>query len=626
MTGHSNLGWATASFRAALGLLVLVTAIASGRDHDEAQPRDPAPAARDTERVAPAAKRPRSMEAGKAMPVPIVNVDGLSNADNVAAGGSLVTPAFANGDIGASHYVQVTYQLVRVFDRAGVAVSAPFRMRSVFAALGAGHPCFAGDGFNPIVLYDHLADRWVLSQGVPLTLAPPFFQCVAVSKTSDPTAQWHAYAFLPPGGHLPDFSRFGLAKDAYLMTTTQFTSPSFTVAGVGLFAFERDRMLAGEPAPAMVYFDLNSRAPEIFRAWPADLDGPPPPTSRPALFAALASTEQGGSQDAVRLFELQPDFDQPMASTLIELPLLPVAAFDPIDPTGRADIPQPVTANRLDSAAGVGPWRVQYRHLGNAERLVLSHTVDVSGDTSASVYRAGLRTYVLDRALPGGSWSVLEQNTFGPADGVHRWIPSAATDRLGNLAIGYSASDATSAFPSLRHAGRLASDAPGVLAQGEATLHTGSASQTSTNRWGELSAMSVDPVDDCTYWYTNQYLSGAGTCANCWRTRIAAFRYPVCDGAAVMGVIQGRITRADGGAAAVGAQVSIPGGYRTSSEALGDYRARVYPGSHELGVTFPGYQPANASMVVVTAGASTTRDFVLLPVSAQIFVHGFEDP
>lgn len=166
-------------------------------------------------------------------------------------------------------------------------------MGSVFAALGVGHPCFAGDGFNPIVLYDHLADRWVLSQIVPLTLAPPFYQCIAVSKTSDPTAQWHAYAFLPPGGHLPDFSRLGLADNAYLMTTTQFTSPGFTVAGVGLFAFERDRMLAGEPAPAMVYFDLNTRAPGLFRAWPADLDGPPPPTSGPALFAALASTKQG---------------------------------------------------------------------------------------------------------------------------------------------------------------------------------------------------------------------------------------------------------------------------------------------------------------------------------------------
>jgi len=166
--------------------------------------------------------------------------------------------------------------------------------------------------------------------------------------------------------------------------------------------------------------------------------------------------------------------------------------------------------------------RVQYRNFGTHETLVLNHTVDANAHPVSGW--AGIRFHELRRLLPGGSFAVYQQGTFSP-DSHDRWNGSAAMDRHGNLAVGYNVSS-TSVFPSIRYAGRVASDPPGELS-GEATIMVGGGAQTHpSGRWSSHSALSIDPVDDCTFWHTNQYYDATSLAG--WRTRIASFRFPAC--------------------------------------------------------------------------------------------------
>jgi hypothetical protein len=152
--------------------------------------------------------------------------------------------------------------------------------------------------------------------------------------------------------------------------------------------------------------------------------------------------------------------------------------------------------------------------------MVLNHTVSVGSG------QAGVRWYEL-RGL-GGSPTVFQQGTYAP-DSTSRWMGSIAMDGAGDIAVGYSASS-SSVFPSIRYAGRVPTDPLGQLSQGEATLFAGLGSQSGTSsRWGDYSDMTVDPVDDCTFWYTNEYYPSGVSQFN-WRTRIGSFKFPGCGG------------------------------------------------------------------------------------------------
>ena len=165
-------------------------------------------------------------------------------------------------------------------------------------------------------------------------------------------------------------------------------------------------------------------------------------------------------------------------------------------------------------------FRLAYRNFGTWEAMAATHSVDTDGSN-----RAGVRWYELQRTT--GDWGMQQQGTFAPADGLNRWMPSVAMDASGDLAVGYSVSDATSTYPGVRYAGRLVSDPPNELAQGEATLIDGGGSQTTpSGRWGDYSDMTVDPADDCTFWYTQEYVQTTGNTS--WRTRIGSFKFPSC--------------------------------------------------------------------------------------------------
>ena len=450
---------------------------------------------------------------------PEASFEGLSSDDNVAAFDFRVVPADPVGDVGPNHYVQAVNLLVRVYDKTGTPLTAPFKTSQLFAPLGA--PCGTTDTGDPVVLYDQAADRWLITQ--PRASAP-FYQCIAISTTADPTGSYHVYSFQMPNNKFNDYPHLGVWPDGYYMTDHQFTD-GFSFSGTGVFAFDRAKMLVGDPSASFIYFDL---AADDGGMLPSDWDGTtPPPPGAPNVFAQFTAGEFGDPSDAMRFWAFHADFATPANSTFTQTALVPVAAFNPASP-GGLDIEQPspaTSSNYLDSIQDRLMNRLQYRNFGTHESLVVTHTVNVGTGTTAATHRAGVRYYEF-RRLGAGNWAVNEQATLAPNDGINRWMGSAAMNGQGDLAVGYSVSSAT-VFPGIRYAGRLANDPPNSLAQGEAVLINGSGSQTSTSgRWGDYSSINVDPVDDCTFWYTTEYYSASSAAG--WRTRIGKFKVGGC--------------------------------------------------------------------------------------------------
>ncbi|HET7503676.1 MAG TPA: proprotein convertase P-domain-containing protein [Kofleriaceae bacterium] len=549
---------------------------------------------------------------------PEVSFDGLSNQNNAASFGFQVSPPDTNGDVGPNHYVQMTNLLVRVFNKSGVPLTQPFRLSGLFQPLGG--QCAAEDAGDPVVLYDPLSDRWILSQFAFLTTAaPPYHECFAISQTPDPTGAYFLFDFVTPGANFPDYPKLGVWSDAYYMTTNQFLNGA-TFNGAGIFAFERAKMVAGDPTASMVYVNLDiAHFPEgIGGMLPADVDGlTPPPVGAPEVFSYFIADEFGDASDAVRMFDFHVDFAAPGRSTFVERAESPVvvAPFNPLTPAGRDDIEQPPAASAaaaLDSISDRLMFRLAYRNFGDHESLVATHSVNVGTGVTLATHQSGVRYYELRRA-PGESFVVADQATFAP-DADSRWMPSGAMDHQGDLAIGYNVASLTT-FPSMRYAGRLATDPAGGLFQGERSLVGGTGVQTSTgSRWGDYSALNVDPADDCTFWFTSEYYTASSQASSQvgWLTRIGRFRFPECV-TATPAVLQGRVTNARTGAPIAGATVSTADGFLRFAGPTGDYSINMFPKSYSVTATAFGFRP---STVNVSLGSGTTiQNFALSPVA-----------
>lgn len=459
------------------------------------------------------------------MPTPALSFDGLSSNDNAAAHGFRPVPPDTIGDVGLNHYVQAVNLLFRIYDKEGTALTPPLKMSDLFAPLGT--VCSTRNDGDPIILYDELADRWIISQFCKF--APPFRQMIAISKTGSPTGEYYLYEFVMPNLKLNDYPKIGVWHDAYYMSTDEFFGSDY--AGSGAFAFEREKLLVGDPTASYIYFDLASPTTiRIGGILPADLDGlNPPPANSPGIFAGYTATEYGDPEDALRLFEFTADFENPLDSTFSEAFESPVAVapFDPTSPTGRNDIEQPTPGEDIDSQSDRLMYRLAYRNFGTTESLLVNQTVRAA--QVGQFYRAGVRVYELKRSIgPGNEFAVAEQATIGGTD-TSRFMAAAAQDHQGNIAVGYSTSNEEKQ-PSIVYTGKLANEQTGVF-RPEAELVTGTGVQTAFGfRWGDYSAMNVDPSDGCSFWITNQYYSLASQNESPfgWLTRIGKFRFPEC--------------------------------------------------------------------------------------------------
>jgi hypothetical protein len=542
---------------------------------------------------------------GTPMPPPTLSFAGLSNLDNAQVHALLIIPPDMNGDVGPNHYFQVVNSLLRVFDKGGQPMSQPFKLSNLFESLGT--VCSTRNDGLAVVMYDALADRWIVSQ--TCVAFPPFRQMLAVSKTGDPLGQYYTYEFVMPNVKLNDFPKFGVWPDAYYMSTDEFLGADYV--GAGAFAFDRAKLLAGDPAASYVYFNLQVPvSPRRKGLLPADMDGlRPPPAGAPNVFASYIATEYGDAQDAIRLYDFHANFVDPFSSTFTERAESPlaVAAFDPTSPDGRADISQPAPGEKLDSQSDRLNFRLAYRNFGTHESLVVNQTVRTSvGDP----YRAGVRVYELRKA--GSSYSVTEQTTIGDS-GSSRWIGSAAQDNQGNLAVQYN-SGGDDKKPSIYYAGKLTSDPAGVF-RTEAALIDGTGVQKAFGwRWGEYSGMNVDPVDDCTFWLTNAYytLESQEFSDFGWLTRIGSFKFAECT-PAPRGSITGTITNAANAEPVAGGVVKA-GAYTRASNSTGGYgNLSVLPGTYQVTASARGYLPQTAT-VSVASGETLMRNFALQPV------------
>lgn len=474
-----------------------------------------------------------------AIPAPLMSFEGLSNQDNFNTFGFRVNPPDPNGDVGPNHYLEMVNLVFAVYSKTGTLLLGPVDIGTLWA--GFAVPDCTDPSGDPIVLYDQLADRWLLSQFTTSGLfdaTKPFWNCVAVSTTGDPTGSYYRYAFETANFQFfPDYPKYGVWTDAYVITTREF-GPT-TEYGIGVYALEKGRMLHGQPARAVSFFlDGNDAAilPLVGDGLlPADIDGKQRPVTDAAI--PIVGTQDDGAfygamSDALNIWDLRVKWRSTPTASLALAAQLPVAAFDsifPCAPTSSRDcLPQPGIANPnqyLDilSYRQRPTWRLAYRNFKGYESLVTNQSVEALPGV------AGVRWYEIRRT--GGTYSLYQQGTFAPNDGVHRWMGSIAQDKKGNAALGYSVVNGTDVYPGIRYTGRLAGDALGQMTLGEGVVISGSGVQTTFNsRWGDYTSMNIDPVDDCTFWYANEYYTAAGQASSAasWQTRIASFKLPGC--------------------------------------------------------------------------------------------------
>jgi hypothetical protein len=556
--------------------------------------------------------------ASPAMPSPSATFAGIS-ADDAAGVAGRFAPPDTVGDVGPNHYVQAVNTVLRIFDKSGAALTPVVSLGAFFGPLGSGCNGQFGD---PVVLYDSLADRWLISQfGLPNGFNPPFHQCIAISQTPDPTGAFYLYDFLMPN-KVNDYPHFGVWPDGYYMSDNQFAVGGGAYAGAGLLAFDRVKMLAGDATAGYIYFDYAPIDPNAGGMLPSDLDGlTPPPPGTPNLFLEFRADEFGDPNDALRIYEFHADFAVPANSTLTVRPDLVVASFDARSPAGRAAVEQPppaTTSDYVDAIADRMMFRVAYRTLaGGVQSFVANWTVNVSGvnPTSAATYQAGVRFTELRRDPGTGDVTIQNQVTYAPgsnngASGRNLWMGSAAQDYQGNSTVAFSASS-TTLMPSLMWAGRLAGDPANTLNQGEATVFAGTGvQQGSSSRWGDYSALTVDPSDDCTFFYTQEYYANNGSFD--WATRVGKFAYPGCV-AAPRGTVSGTVTVCDGGAPLAGAVVSDGLGHLRVTDAAGHYAMDLPPGSYTITIGKPAYSVGGGA-AVVTNGNTTTLSTCLTGV------------
>jgi hypothetical protein len=470
---------------------------------------------------------------------PLQNFEGLSNQDNFDIFGFRVNPPDPVGDVGPNHYVEMVNLTFAVYAKNGTRLLGPVDTGTLWSNFAV--PDCTDPSGDPVVLYDQLADRWILSQFTTSGLddpTKPFWNCVAVSTTGDPTGSYYRYAFETANFQFfPDYPKYGVWTDSYTLTTREF-GPTVEY-GIGVYALEKNKMLNGEPNARAVSFFVDGNDPQLLPLvgdglLPSDVDGKQKPKSDDAIPLVGTQDDGGGygaTFDALNIWDLSVKWRSTPVASLTLNTQLPTASFDsafPCAPTARDCLPQPGIVNPaqyLDilSYRQRPTYRLAYRNFKTYDALVTNQSVEATPGV------AGVRWYEIRRQ--NGAYSLYQQGTYAPNDGVHRWMGSVAMDKNGDIAAGYSVVNGTSVYPGIRYTGRLAGDPLGQMTLGEGTIINGSGVQTTTNsRWGDYTSLNVDSVDDCTFWYVNEYYTAAGQASSPagWQTRIASFKLPGC--------------------------------------------------------------------------------------------------
>ena len=424
----------------------------------------------------------------------------ISNFEGIGASGSV--PPDTYGEAGLNYYFQVVNTSYAIFNKTGGMIFGPYSNSYVW--MGMPNNSNSGDA---VVLYDEAADRWLFTQfSLPNYPSGPFYQMIAVSQTPDPTGSWYRWQY--EFSLMPDYPKFGVWQDGYYMSSNNFGTQGF--ANNGAYGYDRTAMLAGDPDAVRISFTLHAGGGGFNTIYPADCDGTLPPAGTPNYFGFIKRS----SPQYFGFYEFQADFANPSNSTFGNLIQLPVTSFN----SQLDGIPQLGTNRVLETLSDRLMYRVQYRRFDGYDAIVTNHTVNVGSN------RAGVRWYEFRKT--SGDWSVYQEGTYAPADGHSRWMGSIAMDTAGSIALGYSISSST-LYPGIRYTGRLNNDPLGQMTIAEKSIVDGGGCQTGIwsgrSRWGDYSAMSVDPANPTTFWYSQEYY--AATSSSSWKTRIGSFTF-----------------------------------------------------------------------------------------------------
>jgi hypothetical protein len=440
----------------------------------------------------------------------LLNFNGIGNTN--------VSPPDPSGEAGQDYYIQAVNGAsgarFRIFDKA---TGNPVGAAANFSTLGT-----LGSGYgDPIVIYDAMADRWVLSEFSANGNKMNFY----VSQTSAANGAYWGYQFTTP--NFPDYPKMSVWPTGYFFTSNEGAPP--------LYALDREKMLLGQPA-TMQRFTVPAMAGFGFQALtPVDFDGTNlPPAGAPAYFARHRDDEahnpgnNNTANDFIEIYSLNVNFTTPTASTLSAVLKIPVSEFDSdlCGLTSFSCITQQGSNTKLDPLREVLMYKVQYRNFGSHETMLMCLTTDVNGNN-----RAGIRWIEL-RKSGAANWSLYQEGTFAPNDNLSRWMGSIAMDKFGNIALAYSIAG-SSKYPSLRYTGRSDCDPLGQMTLPEQEFAAGTAAA-NNNRWGDYHHMSVDPSDDRTFWFTGMFSPAAN-----WSTKIVSFQF---EQAALDGKAAGLIT------------------------------------------------------------------------------------
>lgn len=525
-------------------------------------------------------------------------------------------PPDNDGAVGTTQYVQFINAEYRVFDKSGNTVLGPLFGNAFWA--GFGGECETENNGDPVIRFDAAAGRWVVSQ---FALGPgdagPYFECVAVSATDDATGAFHRYAF--QFTDFPDYPKIGVWPDAYYFTFNNFAKSGdfFIYVGASACAADRSAMLAGTAA-TMQCFPQSTRD---FGMLPSDLDGSIPPAADTPNF--VMELDPSGSAN-LDLFQFHVDFTTPANSTFTGPTLIPVAAFTPLCNAQYRTrcVPQPDSgSDLLESLGDRLMWRLVYRNFGDHTTLLATRSIAVtnvgvsSGASGGST--GGVRWYEIRN--PETSPTVYQSGTFAP-DSQYRWMPAIAMDANQDIAVGFSRSGAAAGqYPSIVYAGRMPSDALGTL-ESEVVLVAGLGSQTGgVDRWGDYSSLTVDPTDDCTFWFTQEYEKSTGGFN--WSTAIGSFSFPGCTANGAPTIAS--LTPASG---LVGAPITITGTNfgATQGTSTVSFNGTAAPSITSWSATsIVAVVPTGATTgdVIVTAGAvdSNGSPFTVMVVPAIIW-------
>lgn len=449
-----------------------------------------------------------------------------------------------SGAAGPDHYFQTENYAATIFDKTGNVVLGPFPTPAFWNGFSSPSNTCSASLSDMVVLYDHDAQRWFVSKFAAVGNSDgttSWYQCFAISTTTDPTGQYYRYVFAIDPADWNDYPKFGIWPDAYYMTANNRFDVNNATPPIAHFivAFERSAMLAGQTAREIIFkIDNNGLRAHIL---PADWDGKtPPPAGSPSYLARPLDINMGWPGSAMEIWTAQVNWTAGTGVLSLQ-DTLPQNPFNSaICNLSQDCIPQPGTTQGLDPLAfGMMMYRLAYRNFGDHESLVFTQTVEADDFDD----HAGIRWYELRRS--GGGWSIYQQSTFAP-DSEHRWMGSIAMDRFGNMAMGYNVSSSAT-YPGIRIAGRLPNDPLNQMTEA-LILEPGLGSETGTVFFADYSQTTLDPLDDCTFWYAGTYQPvTANNQRFSWATKIGSFRFPTC--AADLSVTK---TRAPSGAIEAG--------------------------------------------------------------------------